>query len=135
MKHAFLALALLGLLLAGCDTAPSHAITGQISLDPALEDDADDNDVIFVFARAEEGPNMPLALLEMRVGDLPTEFTLTDEDAMGPAMTLSEAEQVRVIARVSKSGQAQAQPGDLEGRSGIVEPGARDVQVIIDQSL
>lgn len=135
MIRALPLLAALGILLAGCDSAPDHAITGHVSLDPSLEEAVNGDETVFVFARAENGPNMPLALVEMQAGDLPAEFTLTNADAMGPAMSLSEADQVHVVARVSKSGQAQPQSGDLEGQSETVTPGTRDVEVIIDQRL
>lgn len=77
-------------------------------------------DTVFVFARPVEGPRMPLAVARLRVADLPAELTLDDSSAMSPQMRLSAFERVVVVARVSRSGDVEPQPGDLEGQSGAV---------------
>jgi len=77
-------------------------------------------DTVFVFARPVEGPRMPLAVARLRVADLPAELTLDDSSAMSPQMRLSAFERVVVVARVSRSGDVDPQPGDLEGQSGAV---------------
>lgn len=87
-----------------------------VSLDPSLIDQADPNDIVFIFARAESGPPMPLAASRLRVADLPVTITLDDSKAMAPMAKLSQVERANIIARVSKSGQPIAQAGDLEGR-------------------
>jgi cytochrome c-type biogenesis protein CcmH len=66
---------------------------------------------------------------------LPTTFTLDDTQAMSPATRLSSAQAVRIEARISRSGNAAPQPGDLVGSSGVVKPGARDVRIVIDKVL
>ena len=74
---------------------------------------------------------MPLAILKKRVRDLPFDFTLDDSLAMSPQARLSQAAQVVVGARVSKSGQAMPQAGDLQGLSGPMAPGASGVTLVI----
>jgi cytochrome c-type biogenesis protein CcmH len=85
-----------------------------------------------VFARAAVAPPMPLAVARVRVRDLPYRFALDDSMAMSPALKLSAFPKVVVTARVSKSGGAVAQPGDLQGASGPVANDAAAVRVVID---
>ena len=106
-------------------------LTGTVTLAPALKSQASPEDAVFVFARAAEGSRMPLALVRVQVKDLPYEFRLDDSQAMSPAAKLSGADRVVVGARISKSGQAMPQPGDLEGLSAPVAPSASGVKVEI----
>jgi cytochrome c-type biogenesis protein CcmH len=109
------------------------ALRGTVSLSPKLRDKAQPDDVVFVFARAAEGPPMPLAVARTRVRDLPYSFRLDDSMAMTPAMKLSAFPRVVVGARVSKSGNATPQPGDLQGASAPVANDAGEVRVVIDR--
>lgn len=113
--------------------ASGAAVSGVVSLAPALAAKADPQDTVFVFARATEGPRMPLAILRKQVKDLPISFTLDDSMAMTPAAKLSSARQVVIGARISKRGDATAQPGDLQGLSAPVAPGASGLKVEISQ--
>ena len=88
---------------------------------------------MFVYARAAQGSRVPLAILRKQVKDLPLKFTLDDSMAMSPAAKLSGAQEVIVSARVSESGQAMPQPGDLQGQSGTVVPGASGLVIEISQ--
>ncbi|HEY1290674.1 MAG TPA: c-type cytochrome biogenesis protein CcmI [Burkholderiales bacterium] len=107
-------------------------LRGTVSLSPQLKDKVSPEDTVFVFARAAEGPPMPLAVARVRVRDLPYRFALDDSMAMSPALKLSAFPKVVVTARVSKSGGASAQPGDLQGASGPVANDAAAVSVVID---
>ena len=78
---------------------------------------------------------MPLALLRVKVKDLPVDFKLDDSMAMSPQMKLSNFPEVVIVARVSKSGTAITQAGDLEGVSAPVKLGTRDVQVEISRKI
>jgi cytochrome c-type biogenesis protein CcmH len=104
-----------------------------VSLAPTLKAKADPQDTVFVFARAADGPRMPLAILRRQVKDLPLQFTLDDSMAMTPAAKLSSAQRVIVGARISKRGDATAQPGDLQGQSAPVAPGANGLKIEISQ--
>ncbi|ADC63103.1 c-type cytochrome biogenesis protein CcmI [Allochromatium vinosum] len=110
------------------------SLTVAVSLDPSVSDRVSPDDTVFVFARAVQGPPMPLAVQRLQVKDLPATVTLDDSQAMNPALRLSAFEQVQVGARVSMSGQATPQPGDLFGES---EPVQRDagsnVRIRIDR--
>ena len=106
-----------------------------MSLAPKLKEKAAPEDTVFVFARAAEGPPMPLAVARVRVRDLPYRFVLDDSMAMSPAMKLSAFPKVVVAARVSKSGTATAQPGDLQGASAPVSNDDSAVTVVIDSTV
>jgi cytochrome c-type biogenesis protein CcmH len=103
--------------------AAASAIRGRVSLSPALAARALPTDTVFVYALLPEGSRMPLAVRRARVADLPLEFVLDDSLAMSPQHKLSGAAQVRIEARVSRSGDAMPAAGDLLGTSGVVRPG------------
>lgn len=112
-------------------TLPS--ISGSVSLDESLREKVSLADTLFVFARAKEGPKMPLAILRVQAKDLPVTFTLDDGMAMTPAMKLSSFPEVVIGARISRTGQAVPASGDLEGYSQPVKIGDKDVTVVIDR--
>jgi cytochrome c-type biogenesis protein CcmH len=114
-------------------TAAANALKGSVKLSPSLASKASPDDTVFIFARAESGPPMPLAVLRKRVRDLPLDFALDDSMAMAPQLRLSSQPKVVVGARVSKSGTATPQPGDLEGLSEPVANNASGVAVTIDK--
>jgi cytochrome c-type biogenesis protein CcmH len=111
--------------------AGTASVSGRVSLAPALRAQVSADDTVFVFARAAQGPRLPLAVLRRQVRDLPLDFTLDDSQAMSPAARLSGATQVVVGARISKSGNPVAQPGDLEGLSAPVAVGAKGLAIEI----
>jgi len=114
--------------------AGSVALRVDVSLAPALKDKLAPGDVLFVFARAEGGPPMPLAAVKRDAAELPLSLTLTDAMAMTPAARLSSAKQVVIEARISHDGQALAQAGDLEGSAGTVAVDRRTpVALVIDK--
>ena len=102
-----------------------------VSLSPAMAKQAAPDDVVFVFARAVNGPRMPLAIVRKQVKDLPATIVLEDSQGMSPEMTLSSVPEVIVVARVSKSGMANAQNGDLEGMSAPVKKGTKSISISI----
>lgn len=114
--------------LAATDPAPASssasakaALTVTVKLDPRLAAKVHPTDTLFVFARAVDGPPMPLAVARLKASQLPAKVTLTDAMAMTPAMTLSKFAKVNVVARISKSGDALPRPGDLESAPAEVD--------------
>ena len=123
------------------DSAASRtaALRGRIDLERRIADRLDPGSTVFVVARtldAEGRPaGPPVAVLRARGSDLPLEFTLDDGLAMSPMARLSAVPpgtQVVVIARASRSGEATARPGDLQGASQPVKPGATGLRVLVD---
>jgi cytochrome c-type biogenesis protein CcmH len=112
--------------------ASAASLQVTVSLAPALASRLQPGDTLFVFARAAEGPRMPLAIARQAATAGPVQVILDDSQAMTPAMRLSTQPQVVVGARISRSGNATPQPGDLEGQSAPV-PNAGNVQVVIDR--
>ena len=112
--------------------AGSARITGRVQLSPALAAKAAPEDTLFVFARAADGPRMPLAIVKMRVKDLPLQFTLDDSQSMSPQFKLSSFGRVIVGARISRSGDAMPRSGDLLGQVGPVNNTAAQIAITID---
>src|SRR5262249_8893236 len=115
--------------------AAGASIGGSISIAPQVASKIDGSETLFVFAREEGGPRMPLAVLKASARQLPLVFALDDSMAMTPAGRISQARSVRVEARISRSGSATPQPGDLTGTSAVVKPGTRDVKIVVDRVL
>lgn len=115
--------------------AGGGTVAGEVQLAGNLKGRVSPEDTVFVFARATEGPKMPLAIVRKQVKDLPLNFTLDDSTAMSPATRLSSARQVVVGARISKSGNATPQPGDLQGFSQPVAVGASGLKIEIAEEV
>jgi cytochrome c-type biogenesis protein CcmH len=111
------------------------SVSGVVSLDSRLAGKVAPDDTVFIFARAAEGPRMPLAILRRQGRDLPVQFTLDDSMAMAPQMKLSAFPRVVIGARVSKTANATASPGDLQGLSAPVSVGAAGIGVLIDTEI
>lgn len=124
--------------LAGIGASPPQAakahpgVRGTVRLAPALAKQVKPDDLVFVFARAAEGPPMPLAVLRARGADLPLPFALNDAMAMAQGMAVSAYPRIIVTARVSKSGSPKPAPGDLQGATQPVANNASGVDVVID---
>jgi cytochrome c-type biogenesis protein CcmI len=95
------------------ETNTAHIVV-NVALDPKFKDSVGPNDTLFVFAKAAHGPPMPLAITRLTAAQLPARLTLTDAMGMVPGLTLSRFPQVVVGARISKSGNATPQSGDLQ---------------------
>ena len=87
-----------------------------VSLAPELASRVPAGATLFVFAKAESGPQIPLAVQRLPAAKLPVDVTLDDSMAMAPTLRLSQFERYIVTARLSAGGGALAQSGDLEGR-------------------
>lgn len=84
------------------------ALHGRVSLAPGMKGKFADNATVFVFAKAANGPPMPLAVQRLRVADLPARFELNDSMAMSPALRLSGFDNVIVTARISLDGSVRS---------------------------
>ncbi len=116
--------------------ASTASISVRVALAPTLKDKVHPDDTVFIFARAAEGPKMPLAIVKKQVKDLPLMVQLDDSMAMMPQMRLSNFQQVIVGARVSKSGDAVPKSGDLQGLSGRLPVGTGNaVDITIAERL
>jgi cytochrome c-type biogenesis protein CcmH len=115
--------------------APGASVTGKVSVAPALAGKIAPSDTVFIYARAETGPPMPLAILKRKASELPVDFTLDDSSAMAPNLRLSNFPKVMVLARISKTGNAMPQAGDLEGSIGPVATSSSKVSIKIDRVL
>ncbi len=113
--------------------AAAEAVQGEVVVSPALAARVRPGDTLFVFARAEQGPRMPLAIQRLPLQGGPLRFRLDDSQAMAPNLRLSGFDRVVLGARISRSGNATPQSGDLVGQSGPLAPGTRDVQIVIDR--
>ena len=107
-------------------------IRGRVELAPALAGQAEPGDTVYLFARTATGGAQPLAALRTRLDQLPVEFTLDDSLAVSPDHVLSNHESITLVARVSRHGDAQTRPGDLEGVLESVSVGSLDVRLVID---
>jgi cytochrome c-type biogenesis protein CcmH len=110
------------------------ALQVKVSLAPSLMAKLARGDVLFVYARAETGPPMPLAVARLDAAALPASVTLTNAMSMVPSMNLSSVPRVFVGARISHSGQAIAQAGDLEGNAGVIAVDSKTpINIVIDK--
>jgi len=116
-------------------SAGKERVTGVVNLDDSLKGKVRPDDTVFVFARAATGPRMPLAIVKIKVADLPYKFAVDDSMAMMPEMKCLQFADVVIGARVSRSGGATPQAGDLQGSSDKVKPGRTGVLVTIDRAV
>lgn len=108
------------------------SISGTVTVSKELISKVGAGDKVFIFAQAPQGPKMPIASLKLDAKQLPYRFTLDDSVSMSPNDKLSNHAEVMISARVSKSGQAMAQSGDLQGKTGPVKLGQQGVAIVID---
>ena len=110
-------------------------VTGQVNLSASLKSKVSPNDVVFIYATPANGDRMPLAIFKTTVSQLPFNFTLDDSTAMAPDRKLSAAGEVMVKVRVTKSGNAMPQSGDLSGSLGPVKVGAKGLKLEIKDQI
>ncbi|THJ22116.1 MAG: c-type cytochrome biogenesis protein CcmI [Nitrospira sp. CG24E] len=110
-----------------------RAIRGTVTMSPSLASKGSSTDTLFVFAREMSGPPMPVAIVRATKKDLPFTFQLDDSTSPMPSRKLSSAGPVVIVARLSKSGQAMPQSGDLEGTSQPIQSGINGINIVIDR--
>ncbi|SDF09817.1 c-type cytochrome biogenesis protein CcmI [Phytopseudomonas seleniipraecipitans] len=110
---------------AAAQTPEIGSLQVRVELADSLRDKVQPGDTVFVFARAASGPPMPLAVKRLTVADLPTQVSLSDSDAMMPELKLSAFDQVQLVARISRAGDAKS--GEWIGQG---EPLANTTQAV-----
>ncbi len=95
-------------------------IFGRLQLSERSKEIVMPTDTVFIFARAVDGPPMPLAVLQRPASDLPLDFLLNDSQAMSAAAKLSNYDRIIVTARISRSGVATDALQNLEAKSEMV---------------
>ncbi len=113
--------------------AQAFAVSGSVELSTAFKSAVPAGSTLFIYARAVQGPRMPLAVLRLPVGSWPVKFKLDDAQAMSPELRLSQFKEVVVQARISRSGEALPQTGDWLGQSAPLRPGSQGVTLVIDR--
>ncbi|MDM0029761.1 c-type cytochrome biogenesis protein CcmI [Variovorax saccharolyticus] len=113
--------------------AARRHVAGTVSIAAALRDAVAPQDTVFVLARAAATGRMPVAVLRLQARDLPAAFVLDDSLAMSPDATISRFEVLTIEVRVSRSGQAAPQPGDLSGSVADVALGQEGVALQADK--
>lgn len=105
---------------AGKPAAAAAQVQGRVMLDAALQQQVSSDMTLFIYAKAKDSP-APVAAYRGQAGPWPVSFVLDDDHAMMPARKLSQYQQVSVEARLSHSGQALAQSGDLQADAVLVD--------------
>ena len=103
------------------------SISIEVTIDPGLLPQIQENDVLFIFARAVSGPPMPLAAIKRQARELPVSLVLDDSSLLRPGSSLSQFEQLKLGARISHSGQPVAQSGDLQSEVQVIKTGSKEI--------
>lgn len=115
---------------------PTAAISGEITLDPALSAKVSAGEVLFIVAKSVDSPGMPVAVIRSSVGAWPFKFNLDDSQSMVQGKNLSNAGRVVIEARISVKGQPLPMSGDLQGSTGVVNPADhRPLTIVIDHVI
>lgn len=112
-----------------------HGVSVKVALDDSLRDQAPNDATVFITARDLEGEKPPLAVVRTTVSALPETVTLSENDAMSPQASIAGEDSVRLVVRVSPSGQATPQPGDLFGDVDNVSVGALEGSDTVDVTV
>ena len=100
---------------------PAPTLELTIELSPDLATQLAPGDTLYVFARTVDGAGLPVAVKRLPATGFPLTVGLSDADGLMPAQKLSMQKQVRLMARISKSGDAAAAAGDLEAEGQVVD--------------
>jgi len=110
----------------------SKNINGTVEINPDLKSRIKPDYIVMVIARAP-GARMPVAIMRGKAADLPLRFVLNDALAMTPDALISNLSEATIEVRISKSGQAKAEPGDLYSEIQTVKLGTNNLKVVVDQ--
>jgi len=112
--------------------AGGKGISGQIDLSPDLKSKVKPGDLVMVIAR-QPGERMPVAVLKTPAAQFPMAFELNDALAMNPSNPLSALTEASIEVRISKTGMAKPEAGDLMSSAKTVKVGSKQVQLLINQ--
>ena len=112
--------------------ASGKSISGKIELSPTLKSKVQPEDIVLVIAR-KPGERMPVAVLKVAAGNFPMSFSLNDSLSMNPNVLLSQLSEVSIEVRISKTGMAKAEAGDLISSPKTIQVGASNVLLLVDQ--
>lgn len=107
-------------------------ISGKIELSSGMKPKIKPGDIVMVIAR-KPGERMPVAVLKVPATDFPMRFTLSDALAMNPAAPLSQLSEASIEVRISKTGMAKPEAGDLISTAQTIQVGTKDVRLLVDQ--
>ena len=110
----------------------TKGISGKIEISADLKSKVKSGDIVMVIAR-KPGERMPVAVLKASVSEFPMNFSLTDALAMNPSAPLSHLSEASIEVRISKTGMAKPEVGDLISAVQIVKVGANNIRLVIDQ--
>ena len=110
----------------------TKGISGKIEISADLKSKVKSGDIVMVIAR-KPGERMPVAVLKTSVSEFPMNFSLTDALAMNPSSPLSQLSEASIEVRISKTGMAKPEVGDLISAVQIVKVGANNIRLVIDQ--
>jgi hypothetical protein len=112
------------------------AVSGEITLAPALKAKAAAGETLFIVAKSVDAPGVPVAVFRGSVGSWPLKFTLDDSQSMLPGRNLSNAGRVTIEARISPKGQPLPASGDLQGSTGVINPADHQpLKILIDRVI
>lgn len=114
------------------DVSSSVSLSGSVTLDQAFRNKVDGRETVFIIVKAPDGSSPPIAVKKALVTELPYRFQFSDADAMLPGRSISSFSELLVSARISKSGDPAAQPGDLMSNVVRVRPGVSNIQIVFD---
>ena len=110
----------------------TNGISGKIEISAELKSKVKSSDIVMVIAR-KPGERMPVAVLRTSASEFPINFSLTDALAMNPSAPLSQLSEASIEVRISKTGMAKPEAGDLISAPQIVKVGASNIRLVIDQ--
>jgi len=110
----------------------TKGIAGKIEIAADLKSRVKSGDVLMIIAR-KPGERMPVAVLKTSIFELPMSFSLTDALAMNPSAPLSQLSEASIEVRISKTGMAKPEAGDLISAPQVVKIGASNLRLVIDQ--
>ena len=110
----------------------TKGISGKIEIAADIKSKVKSGDIVMVIAR-KPGERMPVAVLKTSVSEFPMSFSLTDALAMNPSAPLSQLSEASIEVRISKTGMAKPEVGDLISAPQTVKVGANNIRLVIDQ--